>query len=334
MKFPSPGRWLPLAVFVVVTLAAIAVVCLAVTEVQTARPSAGFSRQTNDDPFLIFVTLTVTDFNTLTSNATGTAHIEIYPKDEHTSAEAMPTGSMTLDLLHYLPPNPGEKQSYLIEGGSVKPVDISDLRHISDVDFSWRASAQVLPFLYPFDSYTLHLYPELSQSTDTTGVMISQVVDTATVNLETTSMRMQLTPLATTDRDGDPAVVVLERPLAIRVVAVVVAVLAVIWLIYLAILAETNTFTGGIISFFVGVWGLRATLMSGVSIFPALIDYVVLAFSVVAVGIMLARWSSTLVAPPARQCPYCKQSVAKDATRCPHCTSELQPSSALTGGSS
>ena len=28
--------------------------------------------------------------------------------------------------------------------------------------------------------------------------------------------------------------------------------------------------------------------------------------------------------PAARQCPYCKQSIAVDATRCPQCTSQLE----------
>jgi large conductance mechanosensitive channel len=34
--------------------------------------------------------------------------------------------------------------------------------------------------------------------------------------------------------------------------------------------------------------------------------------------------------PKARECDYCKQSIALEATRCPHCTSQLESTPAIT----
>ena len=68
-----------------------------------------------------------------------------------------------------------------------------------------------------------------------------------------------------------------------------------------------------------------ATINYGVFI-NNIIDFAIVAFAVFLLVKQINRFMPKPAEPPpaeAKDCPYCKSSIAKAATRCPHCTSEL-----------
>jgi large conductance mechanosensitive channel len=63
----------------------------------------------------------------------------------------------------------------------------------------------------------------------------------------------------------------------------------------------------------------------------AVIDFLIIAFTIFVVIRLLNHWREDDKQPPApheRECPYCYRKIPKQATRCPECTSKLEPTSA------
>ena len=68
-----------------------------------------------------------------------------------------------------------------------------------------------------------------------------------------------------------------------------------------------------------------ATLNYG-SFMAAVINFLLIAFVVFIMVKTINKFMPKKEAAPVttKDCPYCKQKIAKDATRCPHCTSQLE----------
>lgn len=115
---------------------------------------------------------------------------------------------------------------------------------------------------------------------------------------------------------------VIGRPISIRILAVVMLVAAGVWLYYLARHAAVESQVGTLVAFVASIWGWRATIGQGETLFPSLSDYIILLLTILAVAIVLTRWIQS-APPPSRTCPYCFARIPAAATRCGHCTAEI-----------
>jgi hypothetical protein len=107
------------------------------------------------------------------------------------------------------------------------------------------------------------------------------------------------------------------------VITFFIGVLALIWLSYLAWTVDTKSYVGQILTFFLGIWGVRTTLLAGLSVFPVMLDYATLMLSVVAVGIVISKWMQERFSTVTRECPACKMKIPLEASKCPYCTSNV-----------
>jgi hypothetical protein len=188
-------------------------------------------------------------------------------------------------------------------------------------DFTWQAQTNTSSFWYPFDSYSLHVNPTLFISTK--NETFEEFIETLEVEVGISNFRMNVISRQSINSTDDRGEIIFRRPIALRIVTGITGLLAVLWLFYLVKYADPGTYIGQIISFFLGILGIKTVLLSGFSVFPSILDYLFLMLSVMAIGIVLSKWIKESVFVSTTKCPFCKMKISIGASRCPYCTSNF-----------
>jgi hypothetical protein len=256
---------------------------------------------------------------------TGKARISVRPNSQAAIEQIAAVIGIFLDFNHFIRPADGEAY-YLEQGGSEELIALKAGLHgsVSGAgDFAWAAEEVRSAFYYPFDEYRLHVNPSVRiQDPQEVGRAYTPAVDRFELFFRVPNLTMSVTRLAAPEPE-DWHVIVLERPLTNRILAVTIIGLGLIWLVYLAEFAKPETHVAQLVAFFVGIWGLRSAYGGDDDIYPTLADFLVILLSLLAIVIVLARWFQASLADQTRKCPYCRQAIAHDATRCPYCTQQV-----------
>ena len=139
-----------------------------------------------------------------------------------------------------------------------------------------------------------------------------------TVDADVSGVNFTTTYIRGTE-DGDWFTLRLTRPLWLRVVTVVTVLLLIVWAVSFPLSAKVEP--AGLLTLFLGIFGLRSSLLSGAPVFPSLIDYLSILLYLYVVAMLLVRRT---YARPERECPYCKSHVHPQATVCAACTRLIQ----------
>jgi hypothetical protein len=309
------------------------IVTFAMREYKTTRPVAGFTLARGEGSRMAYVRLVADSFSPAAGTLSGTANFSIWPRVLGNSAGrlAMADGEPQLTLaidgavLYFYRRQMVGGSPALVQQGSSEIIELKRAAASSEIhgegDFNWNVRSIVPTFRYPFDSYVLDVDPSLTLLRKEDGFL--EEIDTLEVDLRVPNLRMTRIRNQSVVMGASPYEIKLSRPIALRVIALAVAILAVAWLVHLTWFAEPEGYVGQLLTFFVGIWGIRTTLLAGISYFPLFLDYVALSLSVAAAGIILSRWSQARFGDTQRCCPRCKLKINAKADRCPHCTSEL-----------
>jgi hypothetical protein len=327
---------------VVTLIGAAAILLYAASEVRTAGTLKGFGLEQNRFEGSLIgshhadVALTADQFNSATQMFSGDATVRIspnsspnagdgivYPSDEPEQTFLIKHAILSLGHREEIEGKPS-----IIEYGSSKPIELTRNPRWAEVNgtgaYSWRTQSTRSSFWYPFDGYSLYINPTLITGTETEGVVQYgpiEPIETFSVELRVPNFRMNVIRKESPERGGDRYRVEFARPIVLRIITVTIGILAVVWLTYLALFADTGSHIGELVTFFLGIWGVRSTLLGNLSVFPIMLDYATLVLAVVAVGIVVSKWAQ--VRASAFKCPHCRVSISPDASRCPNCTSNL-----------
>ena len=322
---------------ILITIIVVALILyFALREVNTARTLVGFPLEQYQHSRRARVELRVDQFNSANLIFSGSARVSITPNISSSSAGSItyPSGepeqtlamkNAVLSLAH------GSNEAgrpILVEQGSSEVIELKPTSGevAGKGNFTWRSQSVRSSFWYPFDSYLLHLNPSLIVSTKDDGVGNAgfyEFIETMEVELGVPNLRMNLIPRQTVNSTDDRYEIVFQRPLALRVTTGIIGLLALIWLVYLYRYADPGNYIAQILTFFLGIWGVRTTLLAGFSVFPVMLDYATLTLSVMAVGIVLSKWTKEILSSTTTKCPHCKMKIPLEASRCPYCTSSV-----------
>ena len=328
--------------FLVTLIVAVVILAYAAREVRTAGTLKGFSLRQNEFEGSIIgshradVALNAGHFNNAAQTFSGDATIRISPNLSANAAGGVfnPSGDLEQTfLIKHAVLSLGHREEIegrpsIIEYGSSKPIDLTRDPRRAEVTgtgaYTWKAQSIESSFWYPFDRYSVYINPTLITGTETGGVVqygLIEPIDNFSVELNVPNFRMNVIRKESLERGGDRYLIEFSRPIVLRIITLTIAILALLWLAYLALFADTGSHVGELVTFFLGIWGVRSTLLGDLAVFPIMLDYSALVLAVVAVGVVVSKWAQDRAS--AFKCPFCRVSISPEAIRCPNCTSNL-----------
>lgn len=325
----------------VTLIVAVVILAYAAREVRTAGTVKGFSLRQNEFEGSVIgshhgdVELNAGHFNPAAQIFSGDATIKISPNlSANADGVFYPSGDLEQTfLIKHAVLSLGHREEIegrpsIIEYGSSKPIDLTRDARRAEVAgtgaYTWKAQAIESSFWYPFDKYSVYINPTLVTGTETGGVVqygLIEPIDIFSVELNVPNFRMNVIRKESLERGGDRYLIEFSRPIVLRIITLTIAILAVVWLTYLALFADAGSHVGELVTFFLGIWGVRSTLLGDLAVFPIMLDYSALVLAVVAVGVVVSKWAQDRAST--FKCPHCRISISPDATRCPNCTSNL-----------
>ena len=270
------------------------------------------------------VLLAFKEFRPAANQFAGTFDIEISPNWDRIKPEDRKTwaSQITKGFLRF---NHFENNSMNYQGGADAEFPVAFPPIWGSLQgkgtFAWSSEPQPGPFYYPFDSYILHINPELvSIKEQEDGIYPIHPIDVLETDFSNSNFvpERQHLDVAASDYLSDRWEITLQRPALLRTLALVVGALLIIWLIYLIWAAKPGENAGQIVTLFVGVFSIRSSLLSGAPVFPSFIDYCALAVYLSAALIVLIKW--LIPDRNTKTCPHCKSTINNQATICPQCT--------------
>jgi hypothetical protein len=259
---------------------------------------------------------------------TGTLTVLIVPFLETPRLADTVSVSDTLSLTQtaFIVRRPPSDTRFEILGDSFVPILLTrkPLRAelIASSKIAWGLQDDPSVFWYPFDRYTLQVDPQLLRP-QLGGWWETMRLNQFYLDLSGQNLRFHAPIQQSSDINQNQYIFQLERPAVLRAIVLIAAMLSVIWLVFLATAADPKETIGSIVTFFLGVFALRSTLLGTVTVFPTLIDYASLALYTTAITIILVRWLWIQGQTNNRSCPFCQSSIHPNALRCPHCTAKL-----------
>ena len=284
----------------------------------TARPAPHRGATFKRHAFAASVHLDVTQLYGQSRELVGPISVQLGPTDEAGEQEAVRfAGLKNLWFRIEKIENSANGKKITIVGETEKPIPVSALRLGGIGTFRWTIPSITSPAFYPFDSYLARMHPELSGETENQpGVWYEIPVQTVGVDFSATNLTTIYSPGT---EDGDWFTVSLHRPLWLKFVVSAAVVLLVLWAVSFPLSSKTEP--AGLLALFVGIFGLRSSLLSGAPVFPSFIDYLsILLYTYVVMMLLLKK----LYSEPERKCGFCKSTVHANATVCASCTRTLE----------
>ena len=288
------------------------------------------------------ISLKVDSFNPIRKEIGGTISVSLRPRyfsnpDKDLSDELRNESKVIMSITeimvwfsHYSYGKDGigssERQGESVEPLQLKPTPLSS--NVSGENkFVWRANSLVKSFWYPFDKYLLYVNPSILRPDISHEIGYFEYIDMMSFELQVPSMRVELKqklpPSSERARLEDAYQLILDRPLPLRLLTLVFAALSILWLGYLLFTANSEKHMEGILTFFIGIWGVKSSLMGSLYIFPCFIDYCTITLAITAVLIVLFKWLYSSLFPNTKSCPYCLSRISIEANKCPKCTSSI-----------
>ena len=143
---------------------------------------------------------------------------------------------------------------------------------------------------YPFDRYTINLptaiVPSFVPSSNYAppGCAVSAPHPQAIVSLQIES---RLSAVLARGINGG---IVLERPRLLRLITILLALVTFIFLVFLAFQRDVTALMWQSLGFFATVWAARNILLTNVTVFPVVVDYVSIYVYFLAALILIAKW--------------------------------------------
>lgn len=301
------------------------------------------------------IDLRINSFNTASRNLSGSAGVSMYvrrfsnPSKELIESikkyedEIRSISEVVIRFFHYQTDK--DIKGYLGQGRTTQSIKLRYDRiansMVGEGEFIWLANTLVSSFWYPFDNYQVYVNPAILIP-DKNNLNISYIDNIEQMNLEMQVPNLRMVAgkrlvssyfqkrdskdpsIFTLERDPrDLYIIKLDRPFTLRIICIFLSILSLLWLGYLIYFADTESHIGGILPFFVGIWGIKSTLVGNLHIFPSFLDYFVIVLSMVAVIIVFFKWWFKIVSTNTKECPLCLSKVSSLATKCPQCLSRL-----------
>ncbi|MGB6689851.1 MAG: hypothetical protein WBE76_18600 [Terracidiphilus sp.] len=279
------------------------------------KPEPLKGRTFRKDTFAGYVHLSVTQYSAAEKELTGTATADLgatSESGEKAAQEYQGLDRIWLQIEDIRPP--GRSGGTIIVGGTDAPMEIRGLDIRGSSSFRWQVKPVRASAFYPFDSYVAAMHPVLLwQRVKGSGVWDYIPVDTVDADFSAANFTAKY---YAGPEDANWFTLELTRPLWLRVVAVLAVGLLVVWAVRLPFSPKAID-PAELLALFVGVFGLRSSLLSGAPVFPSLVDYLsILIYTYVVAMLLLRRFY--VVQPPV--CRYCKSDLHCGATVCAACT--------------
>jgi hypothetical protein len=293
-------------------------------------------------------------FNTVSRNLSGSSSVSMYVRRFSNPSKALIESAkkyqeeiksipeVEIRFSHYQ--SNKDIKGYLEQGRNKQSIKLRYDRiagvMFGEGEFTWSANALISSFWYPFDKYLLYVNPQILHP-DKNNTYINYIDNIEQINLEmqvpnlrmvaernlvsTSEKRDSKNPsIVTLERNpSDPYIIKLDRPSPLQVISIFLCILSIFWLGYLIWFADTESHVGGILAFFVGIWGIRNTLLGNLYIFPSFLDYFTITLSLIAVIVVIFKWWIKIFSTNTKECKYCLSKIPVKASKCPHCLSQF-----------